>query len=241
MGLAYLSALLSSWFGPDSVRPVLLAGTFVSEVVVALAILAESKFDTCKGWVVAISMVAGISVGVYCTVALFTYDESISLAQQDTIEGQQSKIIALETRIAQRELSSDTIAKLRAAIAAVPTSVPRKVVFSYLIGDNDSAYLAYEIGRYFIGDKTRWDLSIEVRLYITTLFWGVKVFGPDNSTTLAVREIFRAADIPFSKEEMPPGFMSFGHQPLPDDTVIFIAPKQPAISEAEAVRAEGSK
>jgi hypothetical protein len=48
-----------------------------------------------------------------------------------------AKNLALEKHISWRELSSDTITKLRAAIAAVPTSVPRKVVFSYLLGDQD--------------------------------------------------------------------------------------------------------
>lgn len=135
-------------------------------------------------------------------------------------------------------MDSDTITKLRSAIAAVPSSVPRKIVLSYLIGDQESAYLAYEIGRYFVGDKTHWDLNIGLRVYVATLFWGIRILGPDNPTTRAVRDIFNASGIPFSTDDMPGGFMSYGYQPKPDDTLIFIAPKEPALSAAEAKREE---
>jgi hypothetical protein len=42
-----------------------------------------------------------------CSIALFSFDEGISHAQQSTIEAQQAKIITLEEQIAPRDLSPE--------------------------------------------------------------------------------------------------------------------------------------
>ena len=71
MNLIYFSNLLSIWFGPESVRPILLGGTFISELTVAGAILAEFEFKTCKDWVIAISLTVGVCLGVFFTLVLY--------------------------------------------------------------------------------------------------------------------------------------------------------------------------
>jgi hypothetical protein len=47
-----------------------------------------------------------------CSVALFSFDEIISLAQQNIIEAQGNKIIVLETRLAPRLLTAEQIARI---------------------------------------------------------------------------------------------------------------------------------
>lgn len=215
--------------------------TFVFVIVIIVGVTFEHNADTAVT-----ELISKQETDFGVTIASLGKDAAASNERARSLEKEaeelRAKNLALEARIAWRELSPNTIAKFRAAIAAVPASVPRKVVFSYLIGDQEFAYLAYELGRYFIGDKNRWDLSVEVRLYVATLYWDVNIFGPDNPTTRAVREIFDSSGILYSKDELPPGFIAYGHQPLPDDTVIFIAPKEPSLSEGEMVRGrEGSK
>jgi hypothetical protein len=149
MGLTYFSALLSGWFGPDSVRPIFLAGTFISEIAVAVAILAESKFTTLKDWSIAVLMVVGICLGVFFTLALFTYDESISSAQQSTISKQQSTIIGLdkallnEQRITSRERM--VLAWLVRAVAPRDVSEERSALVEALkdkgLGNINIAYV----------------------------------------------------------------------------------------------------
>lgn len=149
---------------------------------------------------------------------------------------QNETIIELQKRIAQRELTADQIKRLRSALAATPASVPHNVVFVYLMGDQESAYFTYEIGRYFF--VPNWHIDLEVRSYPVILAWGIKIWGPDNPTTRAVKAAFTAAKIPFATDGLPEGgFQSFGHAPMPGDTDIFIGPKEPAITADEAARA----
>lgn len=161
------------------------------------------------------------------------------IADEKAVSDLEAAIRRANTELAKfrpRELSADQIAKLRAAIAAVPKSVPHEVVLSYLSGDQESSYFTYEIGRYFA--VASWKFDPEVRTYpYVPLVWGVKIWGPDNSTTRAVKRAFTQAKIPFSTDEIPGGFQSFGHMPMPSDTTIFVGPKQPDISSAEAKRA----
>ena len=54
----------------------------------------------------------GVVAETLCSIALFSFDETISGAQQATIEAQQSKIIALETHFVPRLITSELIERL---------------------------------------------------------------------------------------------------------------------------------
>jgi hypothetical protein len=187
MGLAYLSTLLSNWFGPDSVRSVLLGGTFFSEVVVAIAILAESKFDTCKGWIIAISMVAGISVGVYCTIALFTYDESISAEQQLKIADLDAQLVArTKELLAVRRLTADrtfTVEERKSVISALSAFSGQQAKIVVFPVNFESSFAADQI--FSALSNAHWRVDPPEKL-----------FKPPNGSLTQGIDIIPADDIP---------------------------------------------
>lgn len=93
----------------------LIGGSIVAEVSVAAGILLESHWPrSLKDWAAVLLIICGVSFGAIFTIGLFVFDEGISRIQQSTIEVQQSKIIALESAFAPREveLSGDAMKAL---------------------------------------------------------------------------------------------------------------------------------
>jgi hypothetical protein len=87
----------------DWQHSLLLGGAIVGGVLVGVGILMESE----KWSLAAILVLTGIVIEPIFTIGLFIYDESLSRAQQSTIESQNAQIIALETRLAPRVISQE--------------------------------------------------------------------------------------------------------------------------------------
>jgi hypothetical protein len=114
--LAYFSAVWAGEADPLWPHVVLLSVSIISAFTVGAGILLESpKYSDSVHRVATWLVLGGIAVESLCTVLLFVFDERVSGAQQ-------SKIIALETRIAPRILTtaqSDVIQTLRSKVPAV--------------------------------------------------------------------------------------------------------------------------
>lgn len=231
MTVAAISTYIGQFFSGevDASTPhlVLILAAVIGGIAVGIGIIWEGARGGHLWTLPTLIVVLGVVVEAGATVILLEFDESISRSQQ-------SKIVMLETRIAQRELTDDQIKALEDACAAVPASVLHNVVFSYLMGDQESAYFAYEIGRYFMPS---WHVDLEVRSYVVLLTWGITVNGPDNATTRAVKDMLNAAGLSFSTDALPSAFQAYGHKPVFTDTLVFIGPKGPTLSPAEAARA----
>lgn len=94
----YWSAFISGVLDPTWPHIVLLSGSIICEVAVAIGILLEQHWPKCiKEWIAVFFVIGGVFFGVVCTVLLFVFDEGISHAQND-------KVISLENRIAYRKL-----------------------------------------------------------------------------------------------------------------------------------------
>jgi hypothetical protein len=99
--LTYFNAFISGELNPLFTHVVLLGGSIIAEFAVAAGIILESpKTKSFREWLGMALVLGGVSIGAVLTISLFVFDEGISRAQQ-------SKIIALETRIAPRFISVD--------------------------------------------------------------------------------------------------------------------------------------
>ena len=99
--LTYLSNFFSG--GVDSTWPhiILLSVTVLASFAVAAGIIFESpKYSETIHRVATRLVIGGVAVEAVCTIFLFVFDEGISNAQQ-------SKIIALEMRLAPRSLTAE--------------------------------------------------------------------------------------------------------------------------------------
>jgi hypothetical protein len=97
--LAYFSAVLSG--DEDALRSALLFGSVFGGVLVGVGVIWEAKkLDAATA-----TVFVGIVLEAACTIFLFVTDEGISRRQQSIIEAQQSKIIALEIKLAPRTIS----------------------------------------------------------------------------------------------------------------------------------------
>jgi hypothetical protein len=164
--------------------------------------------------------------------------ELIIQIKENSINGRITAILEHETAIANertaeiekitawRKIEPATAQKLSAALGAIPPTVPHKVVFSYAQNDPEALYFTFQIGRLFLANK-KWDANIFAETHPGILYWDVRVLGPDNDTTRAVRRAFETAGIAFSTEAVPGGFQSYGYMPKPEDTVIQVGPKKP--------------
>jgi hypothetical protein len=134
----------------------------------------------------------------------------------------------IEKVTAWRKLSADAEKKLAIAIAAIPPSVPHKIVFAYAQNDEEAQYFLFQIGRHFIANHA-WDANLYAETHPGIFFWGVRITGPDNETTRAVRGALNAAGIEFSTEAVPGPFQSYGYAPKPSDTIISVGSRKPPL------------
>jgi hypothetical protein len=119
----------------------LLAGDVLATIAVGVGIVWEHGSAEVR--VVANRLVIwGVVAETLCSLALFSFDEKISGAQESTIGAQQSKIIALETRIAPRQLTSDQQKSIADALAS---HTGKKVALSSYLLDTDAATLANQV------------------------------------------------------------------------------------------------
>lgn len=85
----------------------LLAGDVLATWAVGIGILWESEALITRHEMARGLVFWGVVLETVCSLALFTFDEGISSAQQSTIETQRLKIIGLETEITPRTLTAD--------------------------------------------------------------------------------------------------------------------------------------
>lgn len=116
---SYMSQFFGGSLDPTWPHAVLIAGTIVGGVLVGLGVILEAP----KLLSIPVAAVfVGVVVEAACTLLLFGFDEGISGAQQSRIEAQQSKIIALETRLSARNLTSKQQSAIALAASAFPNT-----------------------------------------------------------------------------------------------------------------------
>lgn len=134
----------------------------------------------------------------------------------------------IEKVAAWRTLEPEATKKLSLALAEIPATVPHKIAFAYAQNDQEALYFMFQIGRLFLADKN-WDANIFGETHSGLLYWGIRILGPDNETTQAVRKAFEIAKIDFSTETVPGGSQSYGYMPDSNDTIISVGPKKPPL------------
>lgn len=149
----------------------------------------------------------------------------ISFLDKETAD-ERERTAEIEKVTAWRRLEPRTAQKLLIALAAIPSSTPHKIVFAYAQNDEEALYFMFQIGRLFLAEKN-WDANLYAETHPGIFSWGIRILGPDNETTRAVRGAFKAAGIPFSTDAVPGPFQSYGYMPRSDDTVISVGPKKP--------------
>jgi len=109
---SYISQFFSGTVDPTSPHAILIGASIVASFAVWLGIVLEAE----KFWSLPTMLVTfGVAIEAICTILLFGFDEGISSYQKSTIEVQNREIIALDKRLAPRELS----AKQQAALVLV--------------------------------------------------------------------------------------------------------------------------
>ena len=173
----------------------------------------------------------GVVVETLCSITLFVFDEGVSRAQQSTIEAQQSKIIALETELVPRTISSEQRDILVKALKGKLDSLP---IFTNPKPDQET--LQYAIG---IGGALNFAFIQAPHMSLTSEF--DKVPLPMSGTMLFCRKdeanahelvnAFIAAGIINSSLSCPPSDSMVGqYAPLPSPALIVLAKPPPLMS-----------
>lgn len=107
----YVSALLSGTVDPFWPHAVFISASVIASIAVGAGILLERPqysplVHRTAMWLV----VSGVVIESICTVCLFVFDEGISGVQQ-------AKIIALETRLAPRKLTNESLVRIVAVLS----------------------------------------------------------------------------------------------------------------------------
>jgi hypothetical protein len=132
----------------------------------------------------------------------------------------------LKSVVQWRQLSNEDSQKLHAALEAIPKSATGPIIFSYEQNNDEAEYYLFQIGRQFWSNRG-WQIGMQYRSYAGMIWYGVRVLGPDNETTRAIRAAFNTAGIEFSTDEIPGGFTTTGVMASPTATVILVGPKKP--------------
>jgi hypothetical protein len=121
--LTYLSDFPSGTADPFWPHVILLSVSVVASFAVGAGIIFEApKYSEFVHRVAIGLIIAGVVIEAACTIFLFVFDEGISSAQQ-------SKIIALETKLAPRTLSDSEVAEIAATLHRF--SAPEFTIGSY--------------------------------------------------------------------------------------------------------------
>jgi hypothetical protein len=105
----YWSNFFSGVLDPTWPHILLIGGSLVGGALVGLGVILEAHKILSLP---TLSVFIGIVLEAICTLLLFGFDEGISSKQQSTVEAQQEKIIALETKLAARSFSSPQAADI---------------------------------------------------------------------------------------------------------------------------------
>ncbi|MDP8997634.1 MAG: hypothetical protein M3O03_11635 [Pseudomonadota bacterium] len=178
---AYISAVWAGTEDPFWPHVVLISASVAAGFAVGAGIIFEgAKYSEKTHRTAVWFVILGIAIESVCTVGLFVIDERISNAQQ-------SKIIALETRLAPRWLTLDECKEVSAAM--VPFSGKTVRVQSYAL-DAEGSDLAKEIIDCMEGSKT---LNVEHALASIVPLGGfgsgVFVDGSDKELVAAIKDV----------------------------------------------------
>jgi hypothetical protein len=159
----YIGQFFSGGVDPSIPHLVLILAAVIGGFAVGIGIIWEAA----RGghlWTLPTAFVFfGVIIEATATVILFEFDEGISGSQLETIRDQQSKIIALETRLAPRVISDDEqrqIVELLKPYAGTPFDLkinpsPEAVAFANRVSDTlikaDRKRLPYSGGRIVLG------------------------------------------------------------------------------------------
>jgi hypothetical protein len=212
---SFVHSFLSGDLDAISVHSWLLTCSFLAEIVVGVGILLESKFKTWKERVAAICVMSGIIAGFAATFLLFIFDEAISRVQQSKIDeqqsvikDQQSKIVALETRLSPRSLTKE---QADAVIAATKLFPAQQYALSVAPGAEPLALLCQLDG--ILKEHAGWQRHVPFGMFQTDTDCGdrqavsinfvsgihIRVRpGSDENTLLAVEALvdaLKAADL----------------------------------------------
>jgi hypothetical protein len=173
--LTYVSAFISGELEPFWPHVWLLSFSVLASIAVGVGIIFERpKYSPSVHRVAFWLIVGGVIFEAICTIFLFVFDEGISRSQQSKIDAQQSKIIALETRLAPRVISPEQRERI---IEKMKQFAPQS--FS---------------GRVAAGSEDAWDLWREISLALELAGWkklppvppiGTPPFGPSATITEA--------------------------------------------------------
>jgi hypothetical protein len=122
----------------------LLAGDVLATWAVGAGILWEGEAITVSHDVAKRLVLWGVILETLCSIALFAFDEGISHGQQVVIEEQKDKIIALETKLAPRTLTSQQQQEI--AEYLTPHANGTRINLSVYPSDAEGQRFALQIG-----------------------------------------------------------------------------------------------
>lgn len=129
---SYARGFVSGGLDPLWPHVVLLSVSVLASVAVAVGIIFERpKYSSSIHRVAFWLIVGGVAIEALCTIFLFVFDEGISGAQQ-------SKIIALETKLAPRTLTNEESATL---VEKLKRFSPQQYALSVAAGEEPVALL----------------------------------------------------------------------------------------------------
>jgi hypothetical protein len=121
----------------------LLGGAVFGTILVAAGIIWESGPLSVREIATRL-VIWGVVVETLCSVTLFAFDEGVSVAQQSTIEAQNTEIISLQKRLAARTLSDEQLGAIAERIKSFSGQSfqviaywknPESLAFANRIGD----------------------------------------------------------------------------------------------------------
>jgi hypothetical protein len=171
---SYISQFFGGTLDPTWPHAVLIAGSIVGGALVGLGVILEAP----KIFSVPVAAVfVGVVIEAACTLALFGFDEGISGAQQ-------SKIIALETRIAPRVL---TTAQCQGIVDSLGPFAGKKVRVTTYVADGEGSTLGQMIEVCLIAAKMDVQSALASLLPWNGFFAGIAVSGADKELVETLR------------------------------------------------------
>lgn len=149
----YFGQFFSGGVDPSVPHLVLILAAVIGGLAVGIGIIWESARDG-HLWALPTALVLiGVVTEAAATVVLFEFDEGISRAQQSAIRVQNTKIVQLETRLAQRRVDGDSF------LAELKQYPAWNVEIKYVVSDADSYTLALQLQELF--GELQWNAAID--------------------------------------------------------------------------------
>jgi hypothetical protein len=219
------------------VHAYLLSGDLLATWAVAAGIIWESIFSLRS--VAHRLIVWGVVAEMLCSLALFSFDEGISAAQQSTIERQQVEIsdtqrhaLGVMAATSWRDLPLKASMALTNSLREGPGG---DVVIGYEANDPESLYFAtalsgpFDTANLMIG-KSLWRVSLQPRVYSRKIYAGVWIDGQSIELKKYFEEVFskiglisNAGSLPNTLNDSPGVTAPAGPVPA---ILIFVGPKE---------------